>query len=831
MTTATQQTEHLRRDRDALHQVLINAGFVHVHNGAYRCGFHDDARESAGVYERDGIWRVKCHGCGFGGDVFDVRAKAEGRDVADVLRETNATTNGQHNGQGKSKPQRKIVADYDYVDSFGALLYQVVRYHPKDFRQRQPDGNSGWIWNMKGVDRVLYRLPEINQSDAERFIFIVEGEKSADYLNKRDLCATTTVGGAEKAHLTDLSPLRDRHVVVIPDADAKGRNHAQQVAQLLHEKAASVRVLDLPDRSEHQGADDWLAAGNEAEDLVLMAERADLWEPEQTGDAPADDVENTNGRKPIRIANDEYRVVAEVIDELTKDDNLYQRGGTLVRTIQSVEEANTKHLNHPDGTWIIQPLPLANLRERTTKHCCFTAIRQTKKGPVEQELHPPKWLCEQIYFRGEWPGIRYLDAISDCPVMRPDGSIHQSPGYDETTNVLYLPSGKFPAIPQHVSDQDVQHAVDVLNDAIVDFPFESNEHKAGWFAGLFTLFARNSYEGPTPLFLFDSNIRGAGKGKACNSISRIYSGRTMSNKTYVHRGEEFRKVVTTAASEGARAVLLDNIEGPFGNATLNAALTMDRWSDRLLGVNKSFDGPLRIVWFGTANNCELKGDIVRRVIHIRLNSPHEHPEERTGFQHPKHEQWIMENRPKLAAAALTILSAYLKRGTPTTLIPFGSFEEWSDVVRQAVVWAGRIANDPAWTDPCKSRMELARSCDPVVTTLHNLIEAWLLVFGHQPVTSADVINQLYKPQHDENGKQLEPTNAETYLKSAIEEMLDKPTAQKLGYRLRQYRQRPVETGSDGDSRKHRLNTLPRNESGTQWCIEVWNKEQEQWKRE
>jgi len=282
VTAAMKQSDALRQDREALHEALITAGFVHVRNSAYRCAFHDDARESAGVYERDGVWRVKCHGCNFGGDVFDVRAKAEGRDVAEVLRETNATANGQHNRQSKTNPKRKIVATYDYVDSFGALLYQTVRYHPKDFRQRQPDGNSGWIWNMKGVDRVLYRLPEINQSDAERFIFVVEGEKSVDYLNECDLCATTTVGGAEKAHFTDLSPLHGRHAVVIPDADAKGRNHAQQIAKLLHGKAASIRVVDLPDRSAHQGADDWLTAGNEAEDLVLMADGAPEWEPATT---------------------------------------------------------------------------------------------------------------------------------------------------------------------------------------------------------------------------------------------------------------------------------------------------------------------------------------------------------------------------------------------------------------------------------------------------------------------------------------------------------------------------------------------------------------------
>ena len=57
--------------------------------------------------------------------------------------------------------QRRIVATYDYHDQHGQLLFQVVRYDPKDFRQRRPDGNGGWIWKLDGVDRVLYRLPEL----------------------------------------------------------------------------------------------------------------------------------------------------------------------------------------------------------------------------------------------------------------------------------------------------------------------------------------------------------------------------------------------------------------------------------------------------------------------------------------------------------------------------------------------------------------------------------------------------------------------------------------------------------------------------------------------
>ena len=80
------------------------------------------------------------------------------------------------------KPRRRIVATYDYRDADGTLLFQSVRLEPKDFRQRRPDGNGGWAWNLKDVRRVLYRLPALSAADPSEPAFIVEGEKDADRL-------------------------------------------------------------------------------------------------------------------------------------------------------------------------------------------------------------------------------------------------------------------------------------------------------------------------------------------------------------------------------------------------------------------------------------------------------------------------------------------------------------------------------------------------------------------------------------------------------------------------------------------------------------------------
>src|ERR1700719_4445515 len=94
---------------------------------------------------------------------------------------------------------REVAAAYPYRDAGGRLLYEVVRRHPKSFACRRPDGAGGWVWNLDGSERVLYRLPELVAAVRDGLtVFVVEGEKDADALARLGLAATTNVGGAGK---------------------------------------------------------------------------------------------------------------------------------------------------------------------------------------------------------------------------------------------------------------------------------------------------------------------------------------------------------------------------------------------------------------------------------------------------------------------------------------------------------------------------------------------------------------------------------------------------------------------------------------------------------
>ncbi len=111
--------------------------------------------------------------------------------------------------------KRKIVATYDYKDESGQLLYQAIRYDNKDFSQRKPDGKNGWKWNLGGVRRILYRLPELLQANPDDWVFIVEGEKDVDRLYGEGLIATSCPMGAGKWDHNFSEFLNDRKLIAI----------------------------------------------------------------------------------------------------------------------------------------------------------------------------------------------------------------------------------------------------------------------------------------------------------------------------------------------------------------------------------------------------------------------------------------------------------------------------------------------------------------------------------------------------------------------------------------------------------------------------------------
>lgn len=170
----------------------------------------------------------------------------------------------------------RIDKAYDYRDSDGRLLYQVLRLKsPKEFIQRRPKGIGGrllpdntiekyetWKWSTKGIRRVPYRFPELVAADPKQWILIPEGEKDCDNLAGHGLLATTNAEGAGKWHTLDAEALKmaftGKRVCVIPDNDASGYQHVLDVYKSIGGIVAEFRVLRLTGLGLKEDVSDWL---------------------------------------------------------------------------------------------------------------------------------------------------------------------------------------------------------------------------------------------------------------------------------------------------------------------------------------------------------------------------------------------------------------------------------------------------------------------------------------------------------------------------------------------------------------------------------------------
>ena len=340
-------------------------------------------------------------------------------------------------------------------------------------------------------------------------------------------------------------------------------------------------------------------------------------------------------------------------------------------------------------------------------------------GDESERIHPPDWVVRGLEARGSWSKIRPLEAIAESPILRADGTVLQTAGYDPTTAIVYRPLIDFPRIPNAPTRNQAVAAVAALVEVVQDFPYATEAHRAGWVASLLTTLSRYAFPGPAPLFLFDANLRGCGKSLQTDAVAVITTGRPMARMSLPRDDDETRKRITAIALAGEPLVLIDNINGTLGNASLDAALTATSWSDRILGETAMASGiPLYSTWFATGNNVAIAADTARRTVHIRLESREENPEERSDFLHANLLAWVRQERPRLTAAALTILSGYCAAGRPAmNLTPWGSFEAWSELVRNALVWAGM-------PDPGSTRTALTSQSDREAAALRQLLAGW-----------------------------------------------------------------------------------------------------------
>jgi putative DNA primase/helicase len=217
------------------------------------CPVHADKNPSLSIREKGGKVLIHC----FAGCPTEAVLTALGIEAQDLFADDGSA--------------QQVATEYDYRNEKNELRFQIVRYSPKGFRQRRPDGLGAWIWNLDGVQHLLYRLPEVLAADE---VLVVEGEKDVETAHDLGLAATCNAGGAGKWRTEYSELLRGKRIAVIADADEPGRKHAQSVAASLHRNAASLKLLELPGAKD---LSEWVERGGTRELLVDLILNTPEW--------------------------------------------------------------------------------------------------------------------------------------------------------------------------------------------------------------------------------------------------------------------------------------------------------------------------------------------------------------------------------------------------------------------------------------------------------------------------------------------------------------------------------------------------------------------------
>lgn len=179
---------------------------------------------------------------------------------------------------GKKKddnfPRNSISAIYDYVDENGLLLFQQLRYNPKYFRERRPDGNGGWIWSLDNDHLVLYRLPQVLSATV---VLLLEGEKDVETVYRLGLpsgfAASSSPFGAGQWRSQYSECLRGKQIIICPDNDIPGKQHMKQIITDLMGKAGAIRIISLPESVKD--ISEWVESGGTPDKFTVLINNAD----------------------------------------------------------------------------------------------------------------------------------------------------------------------------------------------------------------------------------------------------------------------------------------------------------------------------------------------------------------------------------------------------------------------------------------------------------------------------------------------------------------------------------------------------------------------------
>jgi hypothetical protein len=416
----------------------------------------------------------------------------------------------------------------------------------------------------------------------------------------------------------------------------------------------------------------------------------------------------------------------------------YERVGSLVRPVKQDRARCADGVSIPAGALVLTPVTLPWLNVQFSRAATWLKFSRDD-GDWKPADPPAKYAEALMHLAGEWRAP-VLTGIVECPTLRSDGSLLTARGYDKQSGLYLNYSGDPVIVPDAPSRADALAALDTLKEPFSEFQFaEGDIDLSVVLAGLLTAVARRSLR-TAPLFAIDAPVMGSGKGLIVNTIATIATGRAAPAISQGKDEAEDEKRLGALLMQGVPLLNIDNIERDLAGDLLCSALTETSIAVRILGKSEVPYMPSDVAMFATGNNLRARGDMVRRMLVCRIDPACERPDGRTFTRNLG--EWVPANRARLLSAALTLLRAYIVAGKPAQdIAPYGSFEEWSGLVRSCLVWAGM-------PDPCLTRARLEAD-DAVSSSLRSILGLWHEHLGKAGHTAAEVATQASMPGRED----------------------------------------------------------------------------------
>jgi hypothetical protein len=356
-------------------------------------------------------------------------------------------------------------------------------------------------------------------------------------------------------------------------------------------------------------------------------------------------------------------------------------------------------------------------------------------------VDPPESVVRALLDLGDYRWIPEVARVVTTPVLGRDGSIVQLPGYHEASGLYYAPASGLEQvdIPATITEQHVRDAREfLLVESMGDFPFVSDADRANALGALLTPFLRDRIDGPTPLHTIDAPTMGTGKSMLASLICVPAMGRSTASLRWSASEEERRKLILGVLRSAMPAVNFDNVTGRIDSPALNMALTERKYSDRVLRTHDHPIAEVRCLWLMTANNAQFVGDVVRRVVPVRLDAGVERPYRRTGpvpgtsWRHNPLVPWAHERRAELVRAALVLCRWWVQEGESHSRTGrLGSFESYEAVVGGVLSAAG--------VSGFLENLERLDEADDT-TLFARLLAMWFAAYGAEPRTSRELVD-------------------------------------------------------------------------------------------